>query len=56
MRKGALIVAAGWGAKASMGPQHESCGKYEYKMRGWGRCKASMGPQHESCGKSATAG
>ena len=37
----------------SMGPQHESCGKFEAARPRHFRLDPSMGPQHESCGKCA---
>ena len=37
---------------ASMGPQHESCGKMSSPDPKEAQIPASMGPQHESCGKA----
>ena len=37
--------------RPSMGPQHESCGKYRRRVLHVWVQVPSMGPQHESCGK-----
>ncbi len=51
MRKEAINGAIDEAAWASMGPQHESCGKKLTRQKIPKIEKASMGPQHESCGK-----
>ncbi len=51
MRKGSNTITPSPPRKASMGPQHESCGKQQTARKGLGLEAASMGPQHESCGK-----
>ena len=37
--------------RASMGPQHKSCGEPELAQAVKSECQASMGPQHKSCGE-----
>ena len=37
--------------RASMGPQHDSCGREAMLVRRVPQVRASMGPQHDSCGR-----
>ena len=42
-------------AVASMGPQHDSCGRRRRRLRARADRRASMGPQHDSCGRRGAA-